>query len=193
MRIAVAVAVLVFGSAALGGQNAGQNQGQGAGQGRMEGLSADGQRAQTTVLVLPESGVGCPVGMRAQHGAGGAMVQADKSRPKGAAQLLHLSLTNRDEREIVAARVRVHGLSGKARVAASRTSGDDADRVEELEVRFAAGSGRQVSGDVWAAGMTAVLSIDLLSVSYEDGLRRSFAERDGCRVVPDPLMWIAGR
>jgi hypothetical protein len=40
--------------------------------------------------------------------------------------------------------------------------------------------------------MTAVLSIDLNSVTYADGSTGSFTGHDACRVVPDKLMLIAG-
>jgi hypothetical protein len=41
--------------------------------------------------------------------------------------------------------------------------------------------------------MTAVLSIVVNSVTYDDGSTRSFSAQDNCRVTPDPLMLVSGR
>lgn len=159
-------------------------------------LTAQGdsrQQNQITTIVLPPVNIGCPVSMRAQHGADGNLLNVDKSRPKGLAQLLHLTLTDPDSRQIVEANVRIHGLSGKGRIAQAAPVQDSSDKVEALVVKFSPGQGKAVSGNLWVPGMTAVLSIDLNSVTYADGSTRNFSGRDFCHVAPDPLMLIAGR
>jgi hypothetical protein len=179
MRSFVAVSLaLLFGSVTLSAQSATQNQ------------------TQTSVDRLPIASGGCPVSLRALHGADGSMLKVDKNRPAGIAQLLHLIVTNPDSRQIVAARVRVRGLSGKGRM--TQTSGQDAtrgaaDATRSLEVRFSAGSDKEVSSDVWLPGMTAVLEVELNSVTFADGTTRRFAGVEACRIAPDPLMLIAGR
>ena len=188
--VMLSFALLFFGSTALAAQTAIQNQ-KSYGVARMEGLGAPN-------TMDPHISLGCPVSLRAQHGADGNMLNVDKSRPKGLAQLLHLTLTNRDSRQIAQASMRIHGLSGKGRItqaasAQNNSDQDNSDKIETLTVRLSPGQDKAVSGDLWVPGMTAVLSIDLNSVTYADGSTRSFSRRDLCRVTPDPLMLIAGR
>ena len=149
---------------------------------------------QTIVVTMP---MGCPVSLRAQHGATGGMLQADKGRPKGLAQLLHLTLVNPNSHHIASARVRVHGLSGKARVTQTLSgrgnSGQAPDIDRTLAVQFSSAPGNIAVGDLWVPGMTAVLTIDLNSVTFEDGSTQSFTARDACHVAPDLKMLIADR
>ena len=156
--------------------------------------------SQTSVVAMP---MGCPVSMRAQHGATGGMLQADKGRPKGPAQLLHLTLISPDSRRIVSARVRVRGLSGRVRTTQALSEQgdsvqgssmhDDADVVRTLAVRFTSAPGSSATSDLWIPGMTAVLTIELNSVTYADGSTQSFAARDACHVAPDLKMLVADR
>lgn len=137
--------------------------------------------------------VGCPVSLHADHGADGNILKVDKNRPKGLAQLLHLMLVNPDARQIVAGDVTVRGISGKPRMTQTLGSTGQADVVRNLHVRFAAQEGRNIAGDVWAPGMSAVLTVELNSVTFADGSLWRFAGREGCRVTPDPLMLIADK
>ena len=169
----------------------------------MEAIGTGSANTVTTVQapVIPI----CPVSLRAQHAASGGMLQAGQNhgevqaRPKGMAQLLHLTLLDHfaDAKPMVSARVRVRGLSGKGRVTQTLAGENDhgqvdADFVRTLEVRFSPAAERQVSGDLRVPGMTAVLSLELTSVTYADGETRSFSGRDVCRVTPDPLMYVSG-
>lgn len=179
MKSYVAVSlVLLFGSITITAQSARQNQ------------------TQTSVYRMPITSGGCPVSLRALHGADGNMLKVDKNRPAGIAQLLHLIVTNPDSRQIVAARVRVRGLSGKGRM--TLTANQDAtqgagDTTRSLEARFSTGAGKEVSSDVWVPGMTAVLDVELNSVTFADGTTRKFAGVEACRIGPEPLMLIADR
>ena len=136
---------------------------------------------------------GCPVSLRAQHGADGNILKVDRSRPAGLAQLLHLVLTSPDSRQIVRGSLTVRGMSGKARMTQTKGSPDQGDVVRNLEVRFTPQGGRNVAGDAWAPGMSAVLTVELRSVTFADGAVWRFAGQDGCRVEPDGLMLIAGK
>jgi hypothetical protein len=178
------LSALIFGSITLAAQTYSQNQ-KSYGVARMEGPGAPNTMDSRAYL-------GCPVSLHAQHGADGNMLNVDKSRPKGLAQLLHLTLINPDSRQIVKANLRIHGLSGKGRITQASAQ-NNSDKVETLVVTFTPSRDKAVSGDLWVPGMTAVLSIDLNSVTYADGSTRSFSERELCRVAPDPLMLIAGR
>jgi hypothetical protein len=162
---------------------------------RMENLypsqsSAPDTLSGPSVRAMPNF---CPVSLRAQHGASGAMVQADKSLPKGPAQLLHLTLINPDSRRIVSAKFTVRGASGKARVTQALSSSDSgqADAIRSLEVKFSSAPGNTATGDLWVPGMTAVLTIDLTSVTFADGSTRNFAPQDACRVAPELKMLVA--
>ena len=148
--------------------------------------------SQTSVTTLP---VFCPVSMRAQHGATGAMLQANKRVPKGPAQLLHLTLINPDSRQIMSARFRVRGVSGRARVtqALSSPGNGDADATRTQEVQFSPAPGNTATGDLSVPGMTAVLTIEISSVTFADGSTRSFTPRDACRVAPDLKMLVANQ
>jgi hypothetical protein len=130
------------------------------------------------------------------------MLQSDQGCPKGLAQLLHLTFTSPDSRQMVSARVRVRGLSGKAHstqaLSGLGNSGqgnsihDGADVVRTLAVQFSAASGNTAAGDLWVPGVTAVLTIDLNSVTFADGSTRTFTSQDACRIAPDHLMLVAG-
>ena len=167
------------------------------------GAQAPGQPpSETTVFRTQPPATACPVSLRAQHGATGGMLQADKGRPKGLAQLLLLTLTSPDSRQIVSARVRVRGLPGKAHSAQALSglgnSGpgnsirDDADVIRTLAVQFSQGPSHTATGDLWVPGVTAVLTIDLNSVTFADGSTLTFTSQDGCRIAPDHLMLVAG-
>lgn len=155
--------------------------------------SAGMENAQSPVAHPAQPAVGCPVSLHALHGADGNILKVDKSRPAGLAQLLHLVLVNPDAREIVAGEVTVRGISGKGRMTQTLGSADQADVVRNLHVRFTAQEDRTVAGDVWAPGMSAALTVELNSVTFADGSMRRFAGQDRCRVMPDPLMLIAGK
>jgi hypothetical protein len=186
-RAVVLSFVVLLGSIALAAQTAGQNQSS-YGVSRMEGLSTTSMSS----TIIPPVNVGCPVFLRAQHTADGGLLNVDKRRPERPAQLLHLTLTNPDSRQIVAARVRVHGLSGKGRVTQTMSGADRPDAASTIEVQLVQRSGKEAYGDLRVPNMTAVLSIDLNSVTYADGSTGSFTGHDACRVVPDKLMLIAG-
>jgi hypothetical protein len=147
----------------------------------------------TAVHTLPAVAGGCPVSMHARHGANASLQQADRNRPKGLAQLLHLTLIDPESRTIVRARVRVHGLSGKVRATQTLTDAIEADSARTVEVRFSPTQDKTATANLWVPAMTAVLKIDLYSVTYADGTTRDFSVNDGCRVAPDPLMLTSAR
>lgn len=133
----------------------------------------------------------CPVSLRAQHGADGGIRKVDKNRPEGIAQLLHLIITSSDSRQIVEARLRVRGTSGKGRVDRSAAASGGMDATRNLMVRFKPGAGNEVIADVWVPGMTAVLQVDLNSLTFADGSMQMFGAADGCRFAPELLMLVA--
>jgi hypothetical protein len=156
--------------------------------------SADHQPPHTTTIFLPPITVGCPVGLRAQQTADGGLLAARNRPTKGTGQGLHLTLTNPDSRQITAAQVTVRGLTAKARVTQTISPQDESSQATKtMEVKFSAGPNNAVSADLWVPGLTAVLAIDLDSVTYADGSSWKLDATTACRTVPDKIMLIGNR
>ena len=196
----LAICALVLGSASLAAQTTHQVPSSGTAGMEGAGQSSPGQtspgqtspaESHLTTIWMPAAAYGCPVSLRAHHGSGGNMVKVDKPRPEGMAQLLHLTLTNPDARQLVAARLRAHGVSGKLRMTQAAQGAADADVHQNLRVTFLPSPDRSVTTNVWVPGMAAVLSLDLDEVTYADGSTWKFQGREGCHVTPDPLMLVA--
>ena len=140
-----------------------------------------------------DMGQACPISLRAQHGADGTMRKVDKSRPEGIAQKLRLTLTSKDARQITEARLRVRGASAKGRVSRADMLQNNMDYTRNVTVKLQPGAENQAIGDVWVPGMTAVLQVELSSVTFSDGEVQPFSAAQGCRFTPDHLMLIADR
>jgi len=179
---------LLFGSVALAAQTGGQGQ-SGYSVIRVESPG----EANTAVTFVQLSRAGCPVSLRAQHRPDGGLLNVEKNRPEFPAQLLHLMVTNPDSGRIVSARVKVHGLSGKARVTQAVAGQNEPDAASTLDVQLTQGPDKKASGDLRAPGIAVILSVELTSVVYADGSTRSFSASEGCRVAPDMKMLISGR
>lgn len=159
-------------------------------------IEHDGHANTTTPTVTPPNL--CPVSIEASHLSDGNIVKtgADISkvdRAKGAGQRLHLKLHSPDQRTIASATVSLRGWTAKGRIeqAGHVGSSDDAALHERtLTVPFTAGADRTVSADVWAPGLTAVVSVELLSVEYSDGSTWTPPQGENCRVAPDLLMLV---
>jgi hypothetical protein len=155
-----------------------------------------------SAVMRGEMGSACPVLLHAQHGTDGAMRKVDKNPPEGIGQELHVTLTSpissgKDSRQIVAARLRVHGTSGKGQLMSqlnlSNTAQSGMDYTRNVTVRLRPGADNEAVGDTRVAGLTAVLQVELSSVTFDDGSMQQFTAADGCRFTPDHLMLIAGR
>jgi hypothetical protein len=150
-----------------------------------------------SVVVGASAGTACPISLRAQHGSDGAMRKVDKNPPEGIGQKLHVTLTSKDSRQTVAARLRVHGTSGKgqlmSQLSLSNTAPSGMDYTRNVTVRLRPGADNEAIGDTRVAGLTAVLQVELTSVTFDDGSMQQFTAADGCRFMPDHLMLIAGR
>jgi hypothetical protein len=180
----VVLLALLFGSIPLSGQY---------GTAGMEHMD----QTQTSVIHLPPVLPLCPVSLRAKQTAAGDLLAVDNSHPKGPAQRLHLILNSRDSRRITGATVTVRGLTAKGRVTralSALSSQDDAsDAARTLEVTFTPGLHGEVSGDLRIPDLTAVLTIDLDSITYADGSTWKLSPGKSCRTVPDPAMLIGSR
>lgn len=171
--------------------------------------SLSGQTATLLPFASPNL---CPVSVRAQHLRDGKMVKTERAPHPGNGMLdrpgsqrfgLHLTLTSPDERTISSAILDESGPTGAGiwmkagayDALANANEGADSNKVpwatRTIQVQFASDSGRIASADVYAEGLTAVLSIDLRSVTFTDGSTWTPAAGHACRVAPDPLMLIA--
>ena len=168
----------------------------GYGVGRMEGITTIGPDGRATTQTVPPPTL-CPVSMQPSHLSDGSIVKTGADHPKAVGQRLHLKLNNPDQRTIASATVNLRGWTAKGRTA-QVGSNDDADRdaalgVRTLTVPFTPSADRTVSADVWVPGLTAVVSVELLSVKYSDGSTWTPPQGKTCRVAPELLMVVTQR
>jgi|GEM_PF-1462904 len=151
----------------------------------------------SSVVVGANVGSACPVSLRAQHGADGAMRRVERNPSEGVGQQLHVTLSSKDSRQIVVARLRVGGPSGRGklmgRLTRTDTAKSDMDYTRNVTVQLRPGADNEAIGDTRVAGLTAVLQVELSSVTFDDGSMQQFTAADGCRFTPDHLMLIADR
>jgi len=137
----------------------------------------------------------CPVSFHAQQAADGEVVDADKGRPEGPAQRLHLIVDYPASGPITRARVTVHGLSPRARITPAQARPDDPTDVSRtLDIRFhPEPDGKSGSADFWVSGLTSVRTIDVEAVTFANGLSLRLKGQSACSFGPDPLMLIANQ
>jgi hypothetical protein len=148
-----------------------------------------GAAAQQTVPAARKATL-CPVEMQASHLADGNAVKTDASHPKGLGQKLHLTLTSPDSRRIAAATLNVRGWTAKGRVEQAGQDKAAALTVRTLTAPFTAGADRKASATVWVPELTAVISVELVSVTFGDGTTWTLPPGRTCDVKPDLLMVI---
>ncbi len=139
--------------------------------------------------IYAQQAANCPAVLSAQHLSDGSVILTSRSHPKGIGQWLHITL---NVHQGAIATLAVHGFSNKGRM--TETSlGSSPDAVRTVTVYLAPAQNIQVSGNIWAPDLTAVASIDLVSLNYDDGTSWSAPSGRTCRVTPDPMMLISGR
>jgi hypothetical protein len=166
--------------------------------------SPDQKNLQPTTnftIVLPAV-TSCPVSMHALQGSGSSLVAVrGTQRVTGFAQRIHLIVSDPKSTQVAAARVKVFGHSGKGRLEKASTSQElsldtnpttgPLEVTRTLEVTFVPEDAKDAATDLLLPGFTAVTSIQLESITYEDGTTWSMGRREACRVAPDPLMLVA--
>jgi hypothetical protein len=154
----------------------------------------DGQSSATASVVLLPAPT-CPVRMHALQGSGSGLVQVRNAPPDTRpTQRIHLILATEQTPKVAAARVTVRGLSGRDRaVPTPAAMGLTPDRTRTLEVRFSPESATEVAADLVLPGFTAMLSVQLDSLTYSDGSIWVVPGTQACHVAPDPLMLVSGR
>ncbi|HVN93632.1 MAG TPA: hypothetical protein VMT38_08050 [Terracidiphilus sp.] len=181
----------------------------------MENMTPTGPDGQTTsqTIALPNP---CPVSVEASHlsdgnvvrtGAGQFQIGHDPiNRPqsqrlpvngaKGVGQWLHLKLKSPDARTIDSAALSLRGYTATGRteqLGPAKPTKETTLKMQTLTVYLIPGADHTSTVDVWASGLTAVVSVELLSVKYSDGSTWTPAEGNSCRVAPDHLMLITQR
>ena len=175
---------------------AAQNGGYGVGRMETNLIGPDGRAITTThTAALPNL---CPVSIQASHLSDGNVVKTGAGlpkvdHPKGLGQRLHLKLNSPDQRTITSATVNLRGWTAKGRTAQVGLSDDAGLEVRTLTIPFTPGADRTVSADVWVPGLTAVVSVELLSVKYSDGSTLTPPQSNICRVAPNLLMLVTQR
>lgn len=153
------------------------------------------QISKTQTVVIPQQwSAHCPIAMRAQHGSDGGLVAVKGGAPHGVGQQLHLTLDNSGKSAISAVRIIVNGWNAKVRTLRTpATNAADTEASTTVDVRLNVAAGKTAEADVWASGLTAANSIDLVGVSYADGSSWKAAAAEGCRIAPNPEMLISAR
>jgi hypothetical protein len=163
---------------------------------------ASQERSQTaTNFILNLPAPTCPVSMHALQGTGTGLVAVHgDQRVAGFSQRIHLIVTNPKPSKIAGAKVKVFGLSGKNRVEPASYSTLDLtnqtskfDLTKTLDVTLTPEGEKDVATDLILPAFTTVLSIQLESLTYEDGSAWAVAGRQACHVAPDPLVFVADR
>jgi hypothetical protein len=162
-------------------------------------LSAQNQSSQPEVMVPPNLPAnvtfagGCPISMDAKQGLWDHTIQirnGQKEPYNGFGQRISLTLVDIHTEPIIAAKVKVLGLSGHNRMLNTRQdSQPDASRIIKL-TSFSEVKGG-VMAELYVPGFTSVTSIQLLEIIYANGSTWSSPHSSVCRVAPDPLMLVA--
>jgi hypothetical protein len=137
----------------------------------------------------------CPVRMHALQGSGFGLVKVrGEQHLNSPGQRIHLILANPKSMKVAGAKVTIHGLSPKSRVARALSNSEGpSDLTKSVEVTFTSEDETSVFADLVLPGFSSITSIELQSIRYQDGTIWSVAGLQACQVVPDPLMLIAGR
>ena len=138
----------------------------------------------------------CPLDMRVRHSVGGKTIAVDEygARVETFAQRLKLLLNdprpNRASQRMIKARVTVRGWNGKEQILPAGSTRDrdwDLARIS-LTVPLIGGVLSEASADLTLPGFTAASTVELQSVTFDDGAVWSFSGSTGCRVAPDLYM-----
>jgi hypothetical protein len=148
------------------------------------------QSSSKMVFTIPSPGASCPVSMHALQGSGSGLLAVKNQPPvSGVAQHIHLVLGSRQTAKVASAKVIVHGYSGKSRMEQA-SSNQEGDLTQTIIVSFTP-EDNGVAADLMLQGFTAVSSIRLQSIAYNDGSTWKVGGAQMCRVAPDPLMLVS--
>jgi hypothetical protein len=158
----------------------------------------NGAKPESRAFVLRAQPVvnGCPIGMVASQGVWDHTIRVRQGQegqnPQPLGQRIFLTLNDTHSAPIVAATVKVYGLTAKNHmVQTDNRATADGDATKTMSITFATRQKNGVSSDLYIPGFTAVNSIELVQVSYDDGRVWRIGADSVCRVTPDPMMLIA--
>lgn len=171
--------------------------------------ATDGITTKTATVTVVQNPA-CPVALQAKQGSGEGLVMVRKSEPDAdpnaqkqrfrPAGHIHLILSpvpggNLDLEQVERATVTARGLSARNRIDRTPASmgGATPDLRRTQDVRFSRESDGALYVDLDLPGFTSVSSIRIDRLALKDGSSWSLDSKQGCVVVPDPLMLIAGR
>ncbi|HET7101988.1 MAG TPA: hypothetical protein VFJ52_12620 [Terriglobia bacterium] len=143
--------------------------------------------------VPPAGNSTCPVAVRVEHAADGSLVGVDGrslKHPAGAGQGLVMSISAPDGRQIVKAVITVHGFEAKGRTMGTLVARGRPDAFRTLRIRLSPVSENASAASIWISGMSAIDSIDLVSVTYANGLSQRLAHGAACHIDADHSMLI---
>lgn len=140
----------------------------------------------------------CPVSMHATQGQWDHTIRVRNGQmviPQPFGQRISLTLKDTHPARIIAATVRVRGLNGKSHMVETPAStGENWNAMRTMRVTFSEENDGSYSADLRIPGFTAVTSVELLDVSYDDGTSSQPSGPRACRITqPDPLMLISNR
>ena len=140
----------------------------------------------------------CSVSMHATQGVWDHTIRVRNGKveiqqPFG--QRIFLTLKGSHPARIIAATVRVRGLNGKNRVVETpATTDENSNAMRTMRVTFSEENDGSFSSDIRVPGFTAVSSVQLLDVSYDDGTVMKSSGPPACNTTqPDPFMLISNR
>ena len=108
-----------------------------------------------------------------------------------------LTLTPSDHRAVVAANVTIHGLAPHGRTLPlnaepSKRTKLESELTRTLELTMKPNDAGEATAEMMLTGFGIVKTVELNSVTYDDGSRWRVAKDSACSVEPDPLLLIAG-
>lgn len=153
-------------------------------------------QSQTLELRVQPMANDCPVSMRANQGVWDHTIRVRQGQQEKViqpfGQRIFLTLSGAHPAPIIAATVKVYGLTAKNHMVQTDSNANaDGVAARTIKITFTPSSNGGVTGELYIPGFTAVNSIELLDVSYQDGRIWRVGGSSGCRVVPDPVMLIA--
>lgn len=129
----------------------------------------------------------CPLNLRAQHLSDGDLVKTGIAHPKGIGQALHLTLSDLDRGPVAEANVLLRGFTPKGRLSQAAPDAKP-NATRRQRIRFAPGQNQ--SADIWVPGLSAITSVEIVSVTYANGSSWTPSGSLSCRVTPDLFMPI---
>lgn len=146
-------------------------------------------------VVVPADS-GCPVAMSARQASGGELMKAASGQRQtgdGPGQRINLGFSGGKSAQLLAATVRVRGLTPATRaLPAEQTTSGANQATRTLHLTFGDDAAVERAAELVLRGFTSVSYVDLVSLTYADGSTWTQGEQV-CRVRPDPLMLIGAR